>query len=384
MRFEVVDQLSQVDPGAWDALRRENDPFLSHAFLNALEQHQCAAPHFGWTSRHLLGWEGDRLVAALPGYLKQNSYGEFVFDHAWAEAYHRNGLTYYPKLVSSIPYTPATGQRLLHAADFLMEVVLPGIQQAQREFARQQDLSSVHWLFDGDEYLALEGEGWMTRVGVQFHWFNRDYRDFSDFLDALNAKRRKNIRRERRQALAHGLEIRRIDGDQVSAEQWLRFADLYQNTFDQHYSPATLNAGFFQEIGARLGWQVQLVAALRDGEMVAAALLLCSDKVLYGRHWGAFEEFPGLHFELCYYQGIEFAIERGMQRFEPGAQGEHKIWRGFLPSLTWSSHWIEDQRFRAPIADFLQRERRAVLQYKAQLEESHPYRRGGSRVGEKN
>lgn len=367
--------IEELDPASWDRLVKDNNPFLKHAFLAAMERQACVGDHFGWSPNHLAIHRQERLLGVSPLYIKSNSYGEFVFDHAWADAYRRAGLAYYPKLVSSIPYTPAGGNRLLIDPDADADAVTREMVRAVREWLKEQGLSSMHWLFtECEEAGRLRDLGMLERLGVQFHWSNRGYRGFEEFLGALKAKRRKNIRRERRKVAEQGFRFRRIHGSQVTAWEWQLFADYYAKTFEERYSLPTFNAAFFQEIGKTLGDQVILVLADLEDRPVAGALLYRSDSVLYGRHWGGSSEFDSLHFETCYYQGIEYAIEQGLARFEPGAQGEHKIWRGFLPTLTRSQHWISDERFRAAINDFLNQETPVMLNYYANLSESSPYR----------
>ena len=375
LQIECVESLGGVPEADWNHLVHDGNPFLKHQFLAALERHGCAGRVFGWHPRHLLGRVDGRLAAAVPLYLKENSYGEFVFDFAWARAYQQHGRTYYPKLVAAVPYTPATGSRLLTAPGVDRKQVARGLLEAALAQAERDGASSLHWLFLPEEEQALlTGLGLMPRIDVQFHWHNRGYRDFDHFLEGLTSKRRKNIRRERRQVAEAGLRLRLLHGDEVTAAEWALFADFYAKTFEERGSLPTLNAPFFTEIGRTLGRQVILVLAYDGARCVAGALMFRGDRVLYGRHWGTFGEFQSLHFEACYYQGIEYAIREGLERFEPGAQGEHKIWRGFLPVVTRSSHWIGDPLFARAIGDFLERERPAVADYKATLDAGSPYR----------
>ena len=375
MQVRFHPSIEEIDPSTWDSLVKDNNPFLKHAFLAALERHGCVGEHFGWRPNHLAVYQQDRLLAVTPLYVKTNSYGEFVFDHAWADAYQRIGLAYYPKLISAIPYTPATGERLLIAPDVEPAPVVQTMVSAIQEWAKGQGASSMHWLFTREEEGGLlKSLGMQERLGVQFHWQNQGYSDFESFLERLKAKRRKNIRRERSRVAEQGFSFRRIPGSQVTGSEWQLFAEYYAKTFEERFSLPTLNAGFFQEIGRTLGDQVILVLAYLKQQPVAGALLYRSDRVLYGRHWGAATEYDSLHFETCYYQGIEYAIEQGLELFEPGAQGEHKIWRGFLPTLTRSQHWISDPRFSAAIDDFLQREAPAIRNYHTNLTHSSPYK----------
>ncbi len=367
--------IDELGDAQWNALNSRADPFLQHAFLSALEHNGCVGERFGWIPRHLGLWEGDRLVGAAPLYLKDNSYGEFVFDHAWADAYQRHGHAYYPKLVSAIPYTPASGRRLLLAEDRALEDASRVLLERALMLAEEEQVSSLHWLFvtEGEDAL-LRKRGFLPRLGCQFHWHNRGYPDFDAFLAALTAKRRKEIRRERRKVREAGVRFRVLRGDEVDDAQWQTFARLYARTFEEHYSLATLNEGFFREVGVRMGRHVVLILAYSNGACVAGALFYRSDDTLYGRHWGSVETFDSLHFETCYYQGIDYCIREGLQRFEPGAQGEHKVRRGFLPSFTFSDHWIADEGFRTAIADFLDRETPLVRDYAETLGGHSPYK----------
>jgi predicted N-acyltransferase len=379
MDIRICHSLDQVPAHEWNRLVVDNNPFLRHEFLSALEQNDCVGAHFGWQPRHLLVYRDEQLVAAVPLYLKENSYGEFVFDFAWADAYQRNGLSYYPKLVSSIPYTPATGQRILEAPQCDETGLYRGITEKMVEMMASEGASSIHTLFlSEDEMERLQALGWSIRRGVQFHWHNRDYRDFDHFLQQLNNRRRKNIRRERNKVEQAGISLEVLHGNEVSPQQWDLFSRFYAKTFEERYSLPTLNAGFFRDVGRSLGQQVILVLAYHEGECVAGALMFRSDTTLYGRHWGCERDFDSLHFEACYYQGIEYCIRHGLERFEPGAQGEHKIWRGFMPVWTYSSHWIAHPGFRGAIDDFLQRENRALEEYKSTLEAGTPYKKAYS------
>lgn len=362
-------------------MNREGNPFLSHEFLAALEHHGCVGPRYGWLPRHISVRDGQGLVGAMPLYLKDNSYGEFVFDFAWAEAYARQGQPYYPKLVSAIPYTPATGQRLLLAGGRDPEALTEGFVARSVSLAEELGVSSVHWLFlTPAQNERLKVLGLMERLGYQFHWRNRSYGDFEAFLAALSSKRRKNIRRERRLVHEAGIRLELLHGPDVSAPQWEAFTHFYTRTFEEYGGLPTLNEGFFREVGRTLGRQVILILAHDSQGCVAGALLFRGRDTLYGRHWGGLRNHDGLHFEACYYQGIEYCIREGLARFEPGAQGEHKIWRGFLPTLTYSSHWIAHPGFQTVIADYLRRERALIGGYAQTLSESSPYRQGPGSV----
>jgi hypothetical protein len=374
LRFATHARLEEVPRDDWNHLAGDDNPFVRHEFLLALERTGCLGQRFGWWPAHLAVREGGRLVAAAPAYLKDNNYGEFVFDHAWSEAYQRAGLAYYPKLVIAVPYTPVTGPRLLldplagpPAAATLIE--------GAREIAASRGLSSVHWLFtDEAQTTLLEAGGLLRRTGCQFHWTNPGYRDFEDYLDALTAKRRKEVRRERRAVASQGLAIEVLSGREAEPRHWRAMHALYRSTFDRKWGIATLTREFFEAVADALPDQVLLVLARRGGEYVAGAFNMLGRSRLYGRHWGASAYYPGLHFEVCYYRAIEFCIDRRLKGFEAGAQGEHKVARGFLPALTLSAHWIGHPGLRAAIADFLVRERRAVRGYAAEVLAHSPYR----------
>lgn len=375
MQAQFHHSIEEIDPNAWNRLVRDENPFLKHEFHAALERNNCVGPQFGWLPRHLTVSQGGRIIGISPLYIKSNSYGEFVFDHTWADAYQRNGLHYYPKLISAMPYTPALGERLLVDPEVDTTAVRYAMVTETLRLARELNLSSMHWLFTTiEEGELLKTAGMMERLGVQFHWDNPGYGDFADFLSTLTAKRRKNIRRERRKVSEGGITFRVVHGPEVTEAEWRIFSDFYAKTFEERYSLPTLNNGFFQEIGKSLGNQVILVLAYESEQCVAGALLYRSASALYGRHWGSLSNHDSLHFEACYYQGIEYAIAKRIGKFEPGAQGEHKIWRGFMPVLTRSYHWIANPQFSTGIDSFLHRERQVILDYKKTLQASSPYR----------
>ncbi|MCU7918171.1 MAG: GNAT family N-acetyltransferase [Candidatus Thiodiazotropha sp. (ex Epidulcina cf. delphinae)] len=375
MQVDFLSSVDELNAWEWNRLVVDDNPFLKHEFHAAMEHHDCVGRRFGWIPRHLIVRDAGRIIGLSPLYIKSNSYGEFVFDHAWADAYRRSGLHYYPKLISAIPYTPASGERLLIDADANLAQVRKLMVDATIGLAKELGLSSIHWLFTRqEEGKQIRGMGVMERLGVQFHWQNPGYEDFEHFLSQLTAKRRKNIRHERRKVFNRGIRFRLLHGREVAMHEWHLFARFYNKTFEERYSLPTLNAGFFQEVGERMDEQVILVLAYDADVCIAGALLFRSRSVLYGRHWGTVQRYDGLHFETCYYQGIEYAIKQGLQRFEPGAQGEHKIWRGFLPAITCSYHWIADPQFSMGIGDFLSRERAAILDYKNTLLANSPFR----------
>ncbi|MEJ2609617.1 MAG: GNAT family N-acetyltransferase [Candidatus Thiodiazotropha sp.] len=375
MQVDFHSRIDDLQADEWNRLVIDDNPFLKHEFLAALEHNSCVGQVFGWLPCHLTVREEGRLVGLSPLYVKNNSYGEFVFDHAWADAYQRSGLNYYPKLVSAAPYTPASGARLLVDSSVDVREVRDLMIDATLSLVAESDFSSMHWLFTTpEEGKSLQSRGMLERLGVQFHWQNPGYSDFDHFLSQLTAKRRKNIRQERRKVSDAGIRFRRVPGDQVTEQEWSLFTQFYNKTFEERYSLPTLNLGFFQEIGRCMGKQVILILAY-DGELcIAGALLYRSRNSLYGRHWGALQQYDSLHFETCYYQGIEYAIEHELRCFEPGAQGEHKIWRGFIPTLTYSYHWIENPMFSHGIEQFLSHEAPALLDYQKNLLANSPFR----------
>ncbi|MEO6696525.1 MAG: GNAT family N-acetyltransferase [Gammaproteobacteria bacterium] len=373
MPLTVLNSLDDIPAADWNSLAGEANPFLRHEFLAALERHRCVGAEAGWIPQHLVLHEQGKLVGAVPMYLKDNSYGEFVFDWAWADAYRRAGLSYYPKLVVAVPYTPATGARLLLAeespriADVLIEGAL--------EHAQRLKVSSLHWLFTTEQDTRrLESHGLMRRTGCQFHWHNQTYRDFDDFLAQLTAEKRKKVKRERRYVREAGIEIEVLNGRQISAEQWEIFHRFYSTTFQKRGGLASLGLEFFQEIGQTLADNVVLVLAKHHGRYVAGAFNLRGTDTLYGRHWGCCEEFHSLHFEVCYYAAIEHCIALGLTRFEAGAQGEHKLSRGFLPTPTWSAHWLSHPAFSRAVEEFLSHEQDNMAYYMNELGEHTPYR----------
>ncbi|MGH8728222.1 MAG: GNAT family N-acetyltransferase [Burkholderiales bacterium] len=355
-RIDLITPSSDVAPQVWNDLAG-NHLFLRYEFLNALQETRCVEDSSGWRSQFLALRENESVVGAMPLYRKTNSYGEYVFDWAWADAYHHHGLRYYPKLVSAIPFTPATGPRLLAATPRRRQQLL----RAAIDLVAEQNVSSLHVLFPNeDQARELETEGFMLRRGIQFHWRNENYESFDHFLSLLNRDKRKKIRQERRRAKDAGIAFRRLSGREARREDWTFFNRCYRNTYREHASTPYLNFEFFTRLGQGLTDNILLVMAEKDRQPIAAALNLHDDTTLYGRYWGALQHLPALHFETCYYQAIEFCIERGIKSFEGGAQGEHKLARGFLPVRTWSAHWIADRHFAAAIGEFLDEEARFI------------------------
>jgi predicted N-acyltransferase len=368
MKLTTSESLKDIPAEQWNKLAGDTNPFIQHDFLLALETGDCLQP-YGWHPRYLLAWSDDnQLIGAAPAYIKTNSYGEFVFDWAWAEAYQRAGIEYYPKLVIAIPFTPATGPRLLTAGD---QLVTKALINYAIETAKQQGLSSVHWLFPAIEEQALiQQSNLLQRFDFQFHWQNHQYKNFDDFLSRLNSKKRKNIKRERRIVQQTNINIKTLEGDELTDEQWQQLYNFYQITFMKKHGTATLTLSFFKAIAHKL----LAIVAYQENKMVAAAICIKGKNTLYGRHWGCYEDFDSLHFEVCYYAGIEYCIAHQLEFFEPGAQGEHKIARGFLPVKTWSSHWVAHEGFRNIIGDHLQKEALMMQRYGEELMLSSPYK----------
>jgi predicted N-acyltransferase len=375
-RIRLVERLAEVPAAAWNACAGGDNPFLCHAFLEALEASGSAAARTGWLPQHVLVEEADgRLIAAAPLYLKSHSQGEYVFDHGWAQAYERAGGSYYPKLLSAVPFTPVTGPRLLVRADAPPGTVETLIA-ALVEVARAHKVSSLHVTFPTrEDWEQLGAAGFLQRSGQQYHWENRGYARFEDFLAALNSRKRKQIRRERRDALIEGLEIETLTGGDLEPKHWDAFYRFYRATTDHRWGGAYLTRGFFDLLHRRLADRVVLMMARQGKRYVAGALNLLGRDTLYGRNWGTIGDYPFLHFELCYYRALDFAIERGLARVEAGAQGTHKIQRGYLPTPTYSAHWVRDRGFARAIETFLERERAAVAAEMDELtQELSPFR----------
>lgn len=384
-RTGILSSPAEVAADEWNALLARDaqpTPFLRHEFLDALHVARCAVDETGWSPHFvtLTDARTGRLAAAAPVYAKQHSYGEYVFDWAWADAYQRNGLSYYPKLLCAVPFTPVQGTRLLAVDDDARRRLAATLLA----FAEQSDTSSLHVLFPtGDEARLLESMGMMLREGVQFHWVNDGYRHFDDFLGTLEQKKRKNIRAERRKVRDAGVTFRRLTGERITDADWRFFTRCYRQTYREHYSSPYLNLDFFRAIGASMPENLLLVIAEADGQPIASALAVYrrgehGGGTLYGRYWGAIEHVPCLHFETAYYQLLEFCIEAGLDTFEGGAQGEHKLARGFLPTVTHSAHWLAHPAFADAVAHFLERETEHIHAYVDELREHDPFRRSRS------
>jgi len=374
---KVVSRIAELSASDWDACAGDDNPFLSFAFLEALEASGSATAETGWLPQHLaLEDATGRLWGAVPLYLKSHSYGEYVFDWGWASAYERAGGRYYPKLQCAVPFTPVTGPRLLLRHDAPQQATATLIA-AMIELARRHKVSSLHVTFPTrGEWERLGAAGFLQRIGQQFHWQNDGYETFENFLAALNSRKRKAIRRERREALENGIEIETLSGSDIKTRHWDAFFRFYRSTSDRKWGEAYLTRAFFDLVGERMADRVALVMAKKNGRYVAGALNLIGRETLFGRNWGCLGEFPFLHFEACYYRAIDFAIARGLKRVEAGAQGQHKIQRGYLPVETYSAHWIRDPGFARAVADFLAHERQALGTEMEALEAAlSPFRR---------
>jgi len=368
----------QASAPAVEGARSAYNPFLSHAFLSALEDSGCVGGRSGWRTAHVVVEAADgRIVGIAPAYIKSHSMGEYVFDHAWADAYERAGGRYYPKLQVSVPFTPATGRRLLIAAGADPAIVRNALVEGLRALRNQASASSIHVTFVTQAQWTELGEaGFLLREDQQFHWENAGYSGFEAFLEALASRKRKMIRRERRDALANGITIEHVTGAALTEAHWDAFHAFYEDTGSRKWGRPYLNRRFFSLIGERMPEHVLLVLAKREGRYIAGAINFIGSDTLFGRNWGCCEEHPFLHFEVCYYQAIDFAIGRGLARVEAGAQGEHKLARGYSPTLTYSAHDIADPGFRRAVSDYLVRERRQVESAAEQLAEFTPFKKG--------
>jgi predicted N-acyltransferase len=367
--------IAEIRAATWDACAGEINPTISHAFLNALEESGSTTKRTGWTPLHLSleGSDGE-IIGVVPLYAKTHSYGEYIFDYGWADAFERAGGRYYPKLLSAVPFTPVPGPRLL---------IRPGTPPEAREhllagmveFVNRRQISSLHVNFpETADAAAMIEAGFLQRLGQQFHWTNDGYRDFDDFLAALNSRKRKAVKKERREALAPGLDIEVLTGSDLKPRHWDAFFEFYLATSDRKWGSAYLNRRFFALIGERMPEKIVLFLARRGGKYVAGAFNLLSKETIYGRNWGSYGDYKFLHFECCYYQAIQFAITHGLKRVEAGAQGPHKIQRGYLPAPTYSFHWIPDPGFRRAVAQFLARERQMIEHKMEGLAEFSPFR----------
>ena len=368
--IQVLDSLASIPAADWDALAGSH-PLLSHAFLHALHETGCASAETGWSPCYLALWREGRLAAAMPLYLKSHSYGEYVFDWAWADAYQRHGLRYYPKLLNAVPFTPVTGPRLLASNEADRQALLT----AALAFARDSGVSSLHCLFPATtEVAAFEAAGMMLRASVQFHWRNEGFADFEDFLSRMNHDKRKKIRQERRKVREAGIEFRWLRGGEATESDWRFFLDCYDGTYRAHHSTPYLNLDFFLRLAQTMPDNLLLILGYREGSPMASAFNIIGGQTLYGRYWGTKEFHSGLHFEACYYQAIEFCIAEKLDSFEGGAQGEHKLARGLLPQRTVSAHWLAHPEFAEAVTRFLRKEANGIEQYVDELSEHSPFK----------
>ena len=365
MKVDFVDSIEKIRKEDWESVLNNKYPFLQYDFLKALEVTKCVSPEQGWTPFHAVVSEGEMIVAIMPLYIKTDSQGEFIFDWSWADAFYRNGLEYYPKLVSSIPFTPASGPRILFTDQSKSLIIIKEVSSALKRISQEQSFSGVHILLaEKDEINKFSREDFSLRTSYSFHWFNNNYESFDSFLKDMTSRQRKNIKKEREKIAKQGITLSRIKGEDISHEMIETFYQFYQVTYLKRGMRGYLNFKFFESIIKHSPDSILLVMAQNsDGNYVAGALNFYDDQKLYGRYWGCLEEYDSLHFETCYYQGIEFCIEHGLGSFDPGVQGEHKIKRGFCPIETYSAHWIKDARFKEAIDDFLERERTHILEY---------------------
>ena len=376
MKVKFLNSIEQISKEDWDGNLNNKYPFLKYEFLKCLEITNCVSPDQGWQPLHLVVTEEDQIIAVMPLYIKTDSQGEFIFDWSWADAFYRNGLEYYPKLVSSIPFTPASGPRILISDKTKEDRVIKIVSEALRDLAEDQNFSSVHILLaEKDEITKFSQEDFSLRTSYSFHWFNKEYEDFDSFLQDMTSRQRKNIRKERDKISKQGVTLTRIKGEDITIQMIETFYQFYQVTYLKRGMRGYLNFEFFKAIVECVPESIMLVLAKNiDGDFVAGALNFYDDKKLYGRYWGCLEEYDSLHFETCYYQGIEFCLERGLNSFDPGVQGEHKIKRGFCPIETYSAHWIKDIRFKEAIDDFLERERAHILEYNQDRKSMLPFK----------
>lgn len=378
MEITLHDSANAISETDWALLDHNEDPFVSRAFLGTAEKVGAGGTAMGWQAQHLALHEGDLLLGLLPLYLRTHSFGDFSRDWNWASAWQRTGLDYYPKLVSGIPYTPSPGPRLLVRRGIERETVAAALIEAALEVTRRSGASSWQCLFvEEADRARLAAAGLLMRRGVQFHWFNRAYRDFDDFLAGFTAEKRKKLKRERRTTTKSGLRLEALHGDEIDTSLWKIIHRQYRDTFARYGNHPAFPVEFFIEAGILLARQLVVFIAFLDETPVASAICYRDEHTLYGRHWGASIDIPGLHFELCYYQGIEYCIRHGLQAFEPGAQGEHKLARGFEPVPTWSAFWISHPGMRRAVADFIAREDSAMQDYEAETATHLPFKLPG-------
>ena len=379
LTFDFISSLNQVRETDWNAVTGLNYPFTRYAFLHALELSGAVGCNSqqdsGWQPQHLLVREGSQLIAVMPGYLKSHSYGEYVFDHAWANAYHRYGQTYYPKLVTAIPFTPVSGPRICIAKGYEQTPIISAINEYVIEYCMQKNVSSWHILFPEKTLSQTIASKFMQRRAVHFQWFNEGFTNFNDFLATFSSRKRKNLKKERQQVIDQDIRLEVFTGSNIPEEVWDRFYHFYQMTYAKRSGHGGyLSKSFFRTLAKTMPEAMVLVLAKHQNQYIAGALNFRDHDTLYGRYWGCIQEFKHLHFETCYYQGIDYCIREGLKRFDPGVQGEHKIQRGFRPVYTYSNHWIAEPTFRHAIADFLYQEHLSVESYHASACEYLPFK----------
>lgn len=377
LQIRFLESITEIEGTHWNKLAGNSSPFLKHEFLSALETTGCTNRETGWQPNHVAAYdELGSLIAAMPLYQKFNSYGEYVFDWSWADAFTSNGVQYYPKFLTAIPFTPSVGPRILISSGFEHETVIDKLIAAVRQRAEELDVSSWHVLFPTEsESEMLTNRGLKAREGCQFHWFNRDYVDFDDFLDAMSSRKRKNIRKERQTVAQQGIRFVTLEGDEIDEKVWKHFYVFYQSTYLVRGMQGYLSEEFFLQIAKTMPENLFLILAKLDEQIIAGALFFHDGKKLYGRYWGSLEEYQFLHFETCFYQGIDYCIENGLEQFDAGAQGEHKIQRGFEPVRTLSNHWIRHPAFSEAVDDFLEREKIHVRRYRDEASTLLPFRK---------
>lgn len=383
MQLRVHKTLAEILPQDWNRLAGTDCPFLRHEFLNALESSRCVSEKTGWQPLHLGIYEGleegpgatAKLIAAVPLYLKSHSYGEYIFDWAWANAYEQARINYYPKLSVAVPFTPVTGNRILISEDqdrdTMTQLLISGVLQ----IANEQQASSIHWLFTKkDEVTQLQQHQHLKRIGYQFHWKNNHYENFDHFLESFSSQKRKKVKRERRYVRDAGISLQVIDKDAITDRHWDTFYEFYYSTIRNHGAIPYLNREFFGSIGATMPENIVIIFAYKGDDIVAGSLNFRDEHSLYGRYWGSRGDFHSLHFETCYYRAIEYCIDQGLQTFEAGAQGEHKLSRGFMPTEVFSAHWLDHPEFNNAVADYLERERNGIEYQIEELNDHSPFK----------
>ena len=375
MKISQINQIKNISREDWNGITGLEYPFIRHEFLYALEKNSCVSEETGWMPQHCLVYDRGELIALMPMYRKTHSHGEYVFDYEWAYAYRQHGLSYYPKWLTAIPFTPCEGERLFVKTGVDKETVLETILNHITENAERENISGWHCLYPTSAETELfKSADLSIREGVQFRWMNKGYQDFKDYLDSFNSKKRKNLLRERRYIRDQGIVLKQIHGKDITEQQLDVFFQFYQLTYLKRGNPPYLNLEFFKEIAITMPEQLLLILAIKDNTYVGTAFSLLGEDSYYGRYWGCYEEYHSLHFEACYYQGLEYCINNQLTRFDSGAQGEHKIARGFEPVTTYSAHWVSDPDFAAAIKGFTKREANLMEKYRSNAAELLPFK----------